>query len=359
MTSLLEQVTYRSESMQHLRNEMGPFLKSSASMLFWGEPGSGMGFLARAIHEASGRPGRLLIIPGFSLEADSVKQQFLGVGDCPGWLEKADKGTIFVKRISETVFDVHQTLQRLLANRSLDGRLQFTRKGAADPIEVNVRFLFSMTHDLNMALQDELIHRQTVEEMKRRGDKIIRMPALRERKEDLLVLAQHFIDSANQKFGRSISGISESAQTLLLNYIWPGNIEELKQLIESIASQYSDLTEITEQELPEQIVNPEISGDKYRFKFKDDSKFVGKILSPVLHIHTEKKKLRLKAWNIVEIIRIEDDSFAPPKFRHFLIRIKDGSQIAAQILDTRLDVETSFDACYQVNPQEIVSIYMA
>ena len=359
MPSLLEQVIYKSASMQQLRKEMGPFIESPASILFWGETGSGMGFLARAIHEASGRTGKFLKIPGFSLEGDSVKQQFLGIEDRPGWLEEADRGTIFLKRLSETPHDVQQTIQHLLANRTADGRLQFTRKGATDPVEVNVRFIFSITHDLNLALQDDLVNREAIDEMKRRGGKVIRMPALRERKEDLLDIAQYFIASANQEFSRKLTGINAAARQLLLNYIWPGNVEELKQLIDSIAFQHVDLTEITEKELPEQIVNPEITGDKYRFKFKDDSKFVGKIVSPVINIQADKKKLRLKTWNIVEIIRIEDDSFAPPKFKNFLFRLKDGSQIAGQILDKRMDIETSFDAAYQVNPQEIASIYMA
>ena len=359
MAGLLDQVIYKSAKMQQLKKEIGPFIESAATVLFWGETGSGMGFLARAIHEASGRAGKFLKIPGFSLEADSVKQQFLGIEDRPGWLEEADKGTIFIKRISETPHDVQKTIQHLLANRSVDGRLQFTRKGATDPIEVNVRFIFSMAHDLNMALQDELVLRETIDEMKRRGGKVICMPPLRERKEDLLDIAQNFISGVNRRLERKITGFSPAAEQMLLKYIWPGNAEELKQLIEGIAFQYAELTEITEKELPEQIVNPEITGDKYRFKFKDDSKFVGKILSPVLHIQTEKKKLRLKTWNIVEIVRIEDEGFAPPKFKHFLLRLKDGSQIAAQILDKRLDVETSFDAAYQINPQELASIYMA
>ena len=359
MASLLEQVIYKSAKMQQLKKEIGPFIESAASILFWGETGSGMGFLARAIHEASGRTGKFLKIPGFSLEADSVKQQFLGIEDRPGWLEEADNGTIFIKRISETEHDVQQFIQHLLANRSVDGRLQFTRKGATDPVEVNVRFMFSMAHDLNMALQDELVRREAIDEMKRRGGKVMYMPALRERKEDLLDIAQNFINSVNRESGLTITGFSPAARKLLLNYSWPGNAEELKQLIEGIAYQHSELAEISEKELPEQIVNPELTGDKYRFKFKDDSKFVGKIVSSVLHIQTEKKKLRLKTWNIVEIIRIEDESFAPPKFKHFLLRLKDGSQIAVQILDKRMDIETSFDAAYQVNPQDITSAYMA
>ncbi len=359
MATLLEQVIYKSACMQQLRNEMGPFIESPVSILFWGETGSGMGFLAKAIHEASGRTGTFLKIPGFSLEADSVKQQFLGIEDRPGWLEEADRGTIFLKRLSETPHDVQQIVQHLLANRTADGRLQFTRKGATDPVEVNVRFIFSITHDLNLALQDDLVSREAIDEMKRRGGKVIPMPPLRERKEDLLDISQNFINSANQEFGGKLTGISPAAQQLLMSYIWPGNAEELKQLIESIAFQHTDLMEITEKELPEQIVNPEITGDKYRFKFKDDSKFMGKIVSPVLNIQTEKKKLRLKTWNVVEIIRIEDEGFAPPKFKHFLFRLKDGSQIAGQILDKRMDVETSFDAFYQVNPQEIASVYMA
>ena len=153
MENLLEKMIHHSEAMQQVHREIGPFIESAAPILFWGETGSGMEFYAKAIHEASGRTGKFLTIPGFALDADTVKQQFLGIDNRQGWLEEADKGTIFIKRISETSPEVQQILLHLLGNRSVDGRLQFSRKGSTETLEVNVRFIFSMAHNFNMALQ--------------------------------------------------------------------------------------------------------------------------------------------------------------------------------------------------------------
>jgi len=359
METLLDKVIFTSEAMQAVHKDIVPYIESAATVLFWGETGSGMGFLARAIHAASGRPGKFLTIPAFSLDEETVKQQFIGVEDRPGWLEEAHKGTIFIKRISESTSAVQRTLQYLLANRSVDGRLPFTRKGGTETLEVNVRFIFSMAHELNIALQDELVQREAIEAIKRRGGRIIRMPALQERKQDIAHIAQNFITDFNQRYNRHITGITAAALEVLERYIWPGNVEELKQAIENVFTQYPDITEIDQAHLPDHIINPEITGDKHRFKFRDNAKFLGKILSPLLLIQTDNKKLRLNTGDIHEIIRIEDTDFAPPKFKHFVFRLKDGSQIAGQILDKKMDIDTSFDRSYQINPQDISSVYLA
>ena len=359
MGKLLDQVIYHSEGMQQVRKEIGPYIESAASLLFWGETGSGMGFLAQAIHEASGRSGKFVQIPSFSLDEDTGKQQFLGVDDQPGWLEEADKGTIFIKRISEMPIEVQYTIQNLLANRSVDGQLQFARKGQTASVEVNVRFIFSMTHDLNMALHDELLRREAIDELKRRGGRIVHIPPLRERQEDIPDIVQNFLSIFNQQYHQNVTGITKGAQEILAKYVWPANVEELKQLIETIVSQTPDITTISEENLPDHIINPEITGDKYRFKFKDGAKFVGKILSPLLRIESESKKLTLNTGDLIEITRVEDKDFAPPRFKHFIFRLKDGSQITGKIFDKKMSVETSFDPFYQIDPQAVDSIYLA
>ncbi|MDY0093395.1 MAG: sigma 54-interacting transcriptional regulator, partial [Candidatus Vecturithrix sp.] len=70
MANLLEQVVYQSKAMQQVRAEVGPYIESATPILFWGETGSGMGFYAKAIHEVSGRTGKFIQIPGFSLDKD-------------------------------------------------------------------------------------------------------------------------------------------------------------------------------------------------------------------------------------------------------------------------------------------------
>lgn len=357
MADLLNKIVYNSAAIQDVRKELVPCIDSAASILFWGETGSGMGFYAKAIHEASLRKGNFLKIPGFSLDEDTVKQQFIGVDEQPGWLEEAHNGTIFLKRISEASLAVQQILLSLIGNQSVDGRIQFSRKGRAESVEVNVRFIYSMTHEFAMAVQDKLLHRDLIDIIEKRG-KIIYLPPLRRRKEDIISIVQNFLEEFNAKYTQHVSTIDESAQTILTNYIWPGNIDELKRTIETIFLQNPGITTITEEQIPEHVKELKIKGDHYSFKLKDGAKFKGKILSPFLKIETENKKLKLNTGDLVEIIRIEDTRFAPPKFRHYVFKFKDGDQIAGNIIDTTMELETPFDPGYQINPQDLYSIYL-
>lgn len=358
MGSLADRIIMRSEAMQKIQSEVESFVDSASPLLFWGETKTGMGYYARNIHEVSPRTGRFLVIPGFSIDDDTVKQQFLGSGDGPGWVEEAHNGTIFVRRISETSKAVQQILLQLIGNQSADGRLQFSRKGRTESLEVNVRFIFSMTHDFTLAIQDELLRRDLVDEVKKRG-KIVNLPPLRKRREDIVEIAKSLFGPLNEKYHRQVADIDPRAQQLLTDYLWPGNVDELKRVIEGIFAHYADLSMITEDYLPDNIRNPEITEGKYNFKLKDDTRFVGKILSPFLTIHTETKTIRLNSGELLEIQRVDDTRFAPPKFKHFVFKLKDGSQLIGQIKDRKLLVSASFDPNYEIIPQDITSMFLS
>jgi DNA-binding NtrC family response regulator len=214
-----------------------------------------------------------------------------------------------------------------------------------------------MTHDFDLALQDGLLRRDFVDEIKKRG-KIIHIPALRERREDIVDIAKNFFDDFNKQYHQNVTDIDERAQQILTNYIWPGNIDELKRVIEGIFAHYPELSIITEEHIPEHVREPEITGHVYSFKLKDDVKFKGEILSPLLAIQTEAKKLTLNTGDLIEILRVDDTRFAPPKFRHFVFKLKDGSQITGQILDAKMIVQTSFDPDYEIMTQDIYSIFL-
>jgi DNA-binding NtrC family response regulator len=357
MDTPLEKVVYTSQVMQELQQELKPVVDTAASLLFWGETGCGMGFLARMIHKSSSRTGAFLRIPGFTLDEDTVVQQLIGVDDQPGWLEEADKGTIFLKRISEASPEVQNILISVIGNQSVDGRLQFSRKGRSETREVNVRFIYSMAHDFKTALQDNLLRRNLVEMIEARG-KILRLPPLRERKKDLLAIVRNFLQEFNRKYSRDIFDVDKAALALLTNYIWPGNIDELKRVIDNIFTQHPEITTITTQHIPEHIRTTQITGTEYSFKLKNDVKFKGQILSHFLRIQTDTKRLKLNTHDIAEIVRVEDTTFKPPKFKHFLFRFKDGNQITGTMTDKTLRVATSFDADYQITLQDVKSIYL-
>ncbi len=355
MESPLEKVVYTSKVMQDLRQALNPLVDTAASLLFWGEMGVGMGFLARMIHESSQRDGAFLKIPGFTLDEDTVVQQFIGVDDQPGWLEEADNGTIFLKRISEASPAVQKTLLSLIGNQSMDGRLEFSRKGRSEPRVVNVRFLYSMAHDFKTAVQDNLLRRNLVEMIEARG-KILRFPPLRERQEDIPAIVQNFLDEFNQKYSRTVSHVDDAALRLFGKYIWPGNIDELKRSLENLFTQYPDMTIITEAHVPDHIKHTQMTGTEYSFKLKNDVKFKGQILSHFLKIQTENKKIKLNTHDIAEIVRVEDTAFRPPKFKHFLFIFKDGDRITGTMTDKMMKVETSFDQAYEINPQNIIAM---
>jgi len=169
---------------------------------------------------------------------------------------------------------------------------------------------------------------------------------------------QNFLDEFNRKYARTVSGVDEGALRLFSRYIWPGNIDELKRVLENLFMQYPDISAITAEHIPDQIAQAQITGTEYSFKLKDDVKFKGRILSHFLKIQTGSKKIKLNTHDIAEVVRVEDTAFSPPKFKHFLFRFKDGDQITGTMLDKTLKVAASFDADYQITLQDIDSVYL-
>jgi len=362
MITLLDKVVYNSAVMRQVRKELHPFIESESAspVFFWGETGCGMGFYAKAIHEASQRSGKFLKILGGLLDEETVKQQFLGINRQRGWLEEANNGTIFLKRLSESTPAVQQFMRRLLGNQSVDGRLEFPRKGDSTILQTNVRFIYSMTDYFDAAIREGVLSRELVDVVRKRGI-IIHLPPLRERREDIVSIAENFIEGFNQEYKQEISSFDRKAQKLLTSYNWPGNIDQMKRVLRGIFSQNSGITTITADHLPEHIVNPKMTGDKYIFKLKDGERFTGKILSPFLRIQKkDKSKFRINIEDVIEIIRIEDSHFVPPKFKHFVFRLKDSNRIVAdKILDKTIRVGTSFNPSYQVDVQELDAVVLS
>jgi transcriptional regulator with PAS, ATPase and Fis domain len=214
-----------------------------------------------------------------------------------------------------------------------------------------------MTHDFNTAVQDKLLRRDLVSMLEARG-KILHLPSLKDRKEDIPAILQNFLNEFNKKFSRDMFGVEPAALELLTNYIWPGNVDELKRVIETIFTQFPEATSITEQQVPVQIKEAQITGTEYSFKLQNDVRFKGRILSHFLKIKTSTKPLKLNTNDLAEIVRVMDTAFKPPKFKHFLFRLKDGDQITGTMLDKTLKVATSFDPNYQITLQDVDSILL-
>ncbi len=207
--------------------------KTTTNILLTGESGTGKELVARAIHDESARSDRPFVavncggIPETLMESELLgykKGSFTGANqDKKGLFEVANKGTIFLDEIGELSTSIQVKLLRVVQEKA------FKSVGASEDISVDVRIIAAT----NKVLEDEVIAGRFREDLFYRLNVIgIRMPPLRERKEDIRLLAHHFLEKYSREMGKEITKLSSYAVDLLLKYDFPGNIRELENLIE-------------------------------------------------------------------------------------------------------------------------------
>jgi two-component system response regulator PilR (NtrC family) len=214
-----------------------------ANILILGESGTGKELVARAIHENSARSKMPFIainsggIPENLLESELfgyMKGSFTGAyADKQGFFEMARGGTIFLDEIGELSPSLQVKLLRIIQERT------FRRIGGAEDIKVDVRIISAT----NKNLQERVTKGEFREDLYYRLNVIpIFIPPLRERREDIPLLINCFIEKYTQMFGKEIRNISSYAMELLMNYAFPGNIRELENIIErSVAMETSNI----------------------------------------------------------------------------------------------------------------------
>jgi two-component system response regulator PilR (NtrC family) len=214
-----------------------------ANILILGESGTGKELVARAIHENSARSKMPFIainsggIPENLLESELfgyMKGSFTGAyADKQGFFEMARGGTIFLDEIGELSPSLQVKLLRIIQERT------FRRIGGAEDIKVDVRIISAT----NKNLQERVTKGEFREDLYYRLNVIpIFIPPLRERREDIPLLINSFIEKYAQMFGKEIRNISSYAMELLMNYAFPGNIRELENIIErSVAMETSNI----------------------------------------------------------------------------------------------------------------------
>lgn len=225
-----------------------------ASVLIMGESGTGKEVVARAIHEQSARasgpfhPLNCAAIANNLLESELFGYEQYAFTDAKkqkrGLLELAEGGTLFLDEIGEMPLDMQAKLLRVLETRS------FFRLGGNKEVKINVRVLAATNRDLEKAMKEgsfrsDLFFRLAV--------LTIELPPLRERPDDVLLFASRFIEDFNKSLGRNVRRIAPEAQHLLLAYKWPGNIRELKNVIER-AMILSNTDELLPDHLPHEVV---------------------------------------------------------------------------------------------------------
>ncbi len=227
---------------------------TKATILISGESGTGKELVAEALHFYSNRKGRFLPTHCASLSENLLESELFGhekgaftgaTETRQGRFELANNGTIFLDEIGEINQSAQVKLLRVLETKSIE------RVGGVDNIKTNVRVIAATNKKLsamvaNESFREDLFFRLNVLN--------INLPSLRERKEDIPLLINHFIAEFAEESVNKIVGVSEEALDVLLKYSWPGNIRELRNCIERMVI-LSDSNLLSKNNIPENILN--------------------------------------------------------------------------------------------------------
>jgi DNA-binding NtrC family response regulator len=253
----LEGLVGKSPQMLKIYELIETISKTDATILIMGESGTGKEVVANAIHLQSPRKSRPFVkvncaaLPETLLESELFgheKGAFTGaLRQRKGRFEMADGGTLFLDEIGDISLGVQVKLLRILQER------QFERVGGNETLSVDVRLICATQKDLKEEIRkgtfrEDLYYRLNVVP--------IMLPPLRERREDILLLTDHFVDKFSKKMGREITGLSGDAKTLLLRYPFPGNIRELENMLERAIALIKGKV-IEAEDLPEEVCGGE------------------------------------------------------------------------------------------------------
>jgi len=205
----------------------------AATVLIQGESGTGKELVAKWIHYQSNRAERPFVaincaaVPATLLESELFGHEKGAFTDAKaakkGLFELADGGTVFLDEIGDMELGMQAKLLRFLEDRN------FRRIGGAREMSVDVRIISATNKDLLKSIEDKSFRNDLYYRLQVIP---IHLSPLRERREDVLLLATHFIENYNREFNKHVKGISKMAEKLLVDYHWPGNIRELKNIIE-------------------------------------------------------------------------------------------------------------------------------
>lgn len=229
-----DEIVTADKTMEYIKELAARIASSNSTVLLTGESGTGKELFAQAIHKFSSRKNHPFIaincaaIPDELFESEVFGYEggaFSGAKKegKPGKIELAQNGTLFLDEISELPFQMQGKLLRVLQEREVE------RLGRTVTKNIDIRIIAATNRDLKTLVKEgkfrqDLYYRLYVFDL--------RIPSLRERREDILPLARHFIIEFNRKLGKDIQHIETDLQKWMLSYDWPGNVRELKAAIE-------------------------------------------------------------------------------------------------------------------------------
>jgi two-component system response regulator AtoC len=251
-----ENIIAKSHKMQQVIEVIKTVAKSNASVLIIGDTGTGKELVARAVHSQSHRRDKPFVavscaaLPESLLESELFGHErgaFTGaVAQRKGRFELAHRGTLFLDEIGEISANMQVHLLRVLEEK------QITRVGGTEPVKVDTRLVSATNKDLKTAVKEgkfreDLYYRLNVV--------TIELPPLKERREDIPLLAQHFLAKFAVENQKEVSTFSPEAMDFIMNYHWPGNVRELENAIERAVILAKDNV-ITLAELPQEHLAP-------------------------------------------------------------------------------------------------------
>jgi two-component system response regulator HydG len=236
-----EGVVGNSPKMHEVLAKLKAAAPTSATVLIEGETGTGKELVARALHFNSPRKNK----PFVAMNCTALNENLLDdelFGHEPGAFTGADRlrkgrfeyangGTLFLDEVGDMPLALQAKLLRVLENQEV------FRIGSNEPIKVNVRLASATNRDLEKAIAEGTFRRDLYYRLK---VVTIKLPPLRERREDIPLLCAHFLKEFNQRHGKHVTTIAEPVRKAMAAYDWPGNVRELRNLIESMVVQDQD-----------------------------------------------------------------------------------------------------------------------
>jgi formate hydrogenlyase transcriptional activator len=231
-----EEIIGKSEALHRVLQQVETVAPTDSTVLIYGETGTGKELVARALHNLSSRHANAFVklncaaIPTGLLESELFGHErgaFTGaIAPRVGRFELANRGTMFLDEIGEVPLELQPKLLRVLQER------EFERLGSTRTLRTDARLIAATNRDLE-ALVDEQRFRSDL--YYRLNVFPVRVPALRERPEDIPLLVRHFVQQYSRRLGKAIDTIPSETMTMLVKYPWPGNIRELQNVIERAA----------------------------------------------------------------------------------------------------------------------------
>ena len=253
-----EEILGQAPAMQEVFRAIGRLSNSNATVLITGESGTGKELVARALHDHSNRSKKMFValntaaIPRDLLESELFGHErgaFTGAQQSRvGRFEQAEGGTLFLDEIGDMPNELQTRLLRILS----DG--QYYRVGGQQPLRANVRVIAATHQDLEERVRqalfrEDLFHRLHVIRL--------RLPTLRERREDIPLLARHFLQKSSRNLGCEVKRLSDEALAVMATFAWPGNVRQLENVCHWLTVMAPSST-VEPADLPPELRNPVI-----------------------------------------------------------------------------------------------------